>query len=168
MKPIGLVRLAPGEVGFYDELTRIHLTISKPQREILSGMNTTNIKRSVQSGRLLLVSGSLDPEADGAKAETVKVNVDTKKTEAPKETKKEAPKEVKQEAPKAEEPKAEAAKPEVKEEDKQPEVKEEKPAEKPAAEDKQEEKAEEKVEEKVEKKKPAPKKAPAKKAPAKK
>lgn len=60
---IAYVRLAPGQVGFYDELTRIHLTISNPQAAILAGMNTTNIKRSVRSGRLILVSGSLEPEA---------------------------------------------------------------------------------------------------------
>lgn len=59
---IAKVRLAPGQVGFYDELTRIHLTISNPEKFILSGMNVTNIKRGVHSGRLRLMSGSLEPE----------------------------------------------------------------------------------------------------------
>lgn len=73
MKVLGKIRLAPGEVGFYDELTRIHLTIANPERHVLAGMNTTNIKRAVRSGRLLLASGSLDLEAAAGK---VKASVD--------------------------------------------------------------------------------------------
>jgi predicted ribosome quality control (RQC) complex YloA/Tae2 family protein len=76
MKVLGLIRLAPGEVGFYDDLTRIHLTIANPERHVLAGMNTTNIKRAVRSGRLLLVSGSLDLETEAGK---VKASVDASK-----------------------------------------------------------------------------------------
>lgn len=54
-----IVRLAPGQVGFYDELTGIHLTIRKPQGEIKEGLNVSGIKTSVASGRLILVAGSL-------------------------------------------------------------------------------------------------------------
>jgi uncharacterized protein YgbK (DUF1537 family) len=61
---LGIVKLAPGQVGFYDELTRIHLVISKPEAAVYEHMNRTNLKRSVKSGRLLLVSGSLDPETN--------------------------------------------------------------------------------------------------------
>ena len=62
MEPIAIVRLAPGEVGFYDELTRIHLTIADPQKPVTKGMNVAGLRRSVKSKRLLLVSGSLEPE----------------------------------------------------------------------------------------------------------
>jgi hypothetical protein len=62
MAIMGIVRLAPGRVGYYDEITRIHLTISSPERPITEGMNTTNLKRAVRSRVLNLVSGSLDPE----------------------------------------------------------------------------------------------------------
>lgn len=54
-----IVRLAPGQVGFYDELTGIHLTIRRPQAAIQEGMNVSGIKTSVASGRLILISGSL-------------------------------------------------------------------------------------------------------------
>lgn len=60
---IGIVRLAPGEVGYFDDLTRIHLTIANPQHPIYAGMNTTNIKRSVRVGRLVLVSGTLSVDS---------------------------------------------------------------------------------------------------------
>lgn len=61
MQVIATVRLAPGQVGFYDDLTRIHLTIQNPEKHVLSGHNTSNIKIAVGSKRLLLVSGSLNP-----------------------------------------------------------------------------------------------------------
>lgn len=59
---IATVRLAQGRVGFFDELTRIHLTISRPEAYITSNMNTANIKRAVHQKTLRLVSGSLEPE----------------------------------------------------------------------------------------------------------
>ena len=58
-----VVRLAPGEVAFYDPFTQIHLTIGNPSVTIGKGKNLTNIRRSVKSRRLLLVAGSLDPVA---------------------------------------------------------------------------------------------------------
>lgn len=63
---IAVVRLSRGEVGYYDELSRIHLTISSPQRDILAGTNCTKLRKSVKSGRLKLLSGSLgeDPQLD--------------------------------------------------------------------------------------------------------
>lgn len=61
-KNMAVVRLARGEVAFFDPLTRAHLNIANPQAIIAAGMNTENIKTSVRSGRLILVSGSLEPE----------------------------------------------------------------------------------------------------------
>ena len=61
MNVMGIIRLAPGRVGFYDDLTRIHLTLSNPQKPIYEGMNTANIKKAVRSRGVQLVSGSLDP-----------------------------------------------------------------------------------------------------------
>lgn len=58
---IAEIRLAPGQVGFYDELTNIHLTLTKPYGNVYQGMNTSGLQRSVNSGRLLLVWGSLRP-----------------------------------------------------------------------------------------------------------
>ncbi|WP_025115892.1 hypothetical protein [Lysinibacillus fusiformis] len=59
---IGKVGLSKGRVGYFDELTRIHLTISKPEAFVLVGMNTANLKRAIRSGILRLVTGSLELE----------------------------------------------------------------------------------------------------------
>ncbi|MFA1740416.1 hypothetical protein [Lysinibacillus fusiformis] len=59
---IGKVGLSKGRVGYFDELTRIHLTISKPEASVLAGMNTANLKRAIRSGILRLVTGSLELE----------------------------------------------------------------------------------------------------------
>ena len=60
-KIIAKIGLTRGQVGFYDPLTNIHLTITKPFADIYQGMNTSRIRVSIKSGRLKLVSGCLDP-----------------------------------------------------------------------------------------------------------
>lgn len=55
---IARVRLAPSEVGYYDDLSRIHLTITSPEADVLSGMNCSHLKRGVANGTLRLVHGS--------------------------------------------------------------------------------------------------------------
>ena len=61
-KIIAKIGLAQGQVGFYDQLTNIHLTMTSPFANIYQGMNTSRIKASIASKRLNLISGSLDPE----------------------------------------------------------------------------------------------------------
>lgn len=63
-KVIAKVCLAKGQVGFYDPLTNIHLTMTKPIAEIYQGMNTTRIKASIASKRLQVIEGSLYPVAE--------------------------------------------------------------------------------------------------------
>lgn len=100
MEAIAKVKLSPGEVGFFDELTRIHLTIANPEAVVYKDMNTENIKVSVASGRLILTGGTLTPEDEvkkaPAKAPAKKVTV---KKEEPKEEVKEEPKEEEKKAP---------------------------------------------------------------------
>lgn len=58
---IAIIKLARGEVGFYDDLTRIHLTLSRPSADVYDNMNTAKLRRGV-SGRVIeLVAGSLMP-----------------------------------------------------------------------------------------------------------
>jgi len=57
---IAEIKLAPGEVGYYDEYSRIYLTLSKPTAYVYAGTNCTQIKRSIKYGRLRLISGSFD------------------------------------------------------------------------------------------------------------
>ena len=59
MEQIAVIRLAPGQVGYYDELSRIHLTIGNPERAVYAGTNCSQLRKSVKSGRLRLISGSL-------------------------------------------------------------------------------------------------------------
>lgn len=59
MKEIAIVKLAPGKVAFYDEYTKIHLTLSNPTAKIYEGMNLKRIKNSVKFGVLQVVVGSL-------------------------------------------------------------------------------------------------------------
>lgn len=59
---IAVVRLMPGQGGFFDELSRIHLTVGNPQASVFAGMNCAQLRRSVKSGRLSLLSGSLGEE----------------------------------------------------------------------------------------------------------
>lgn len=56
---IATVRLAPGVVGYYDELSRIHLTLSHPSTHIYDYMDTTKLQHSVACGTLKLVDGFL-------------------------------------------------------------------------------------------------------------
>ena len=59
---IAVIRLSVGEVGYYDDLSCIYLTASAPQRDVYAGTNCTQLRRSVKSGRLKLLSGSLGEE----------------------------------------------------------------------------------------------------------
>lgn len=56
---IGVIRLAPGQVGYYDELTGIHLTLRRPQAEVYNYMNTVALIRAVRAKIIVLVSGTL-------------------------------------------------------------------------------------------------------------
>lgn len=86
---IAQVKLASGEVGYYDDYSRLYLTISNPIGVIYSGMNLTQIKHSVKSGRLKLISGSLYGEA--TKPVKVEAPVKTEPVKPVEEPKKEEP-----------------------------------------------------------------------------
>lgn len=59
---MAVIQLMPGQVGYYDDLSRIHLTMGSPRATIYKGTNVSQIRRSVQSGRLRIISGSLGAE----------------------------------------------------------------------------------------------------------
>lgn len=116
--PIATIKLAPGEAGYYDEYSRIYLSSTRPDAVIYSGTNCTQIKRSIKSGRLRLVSGGFDkpvtepvveqqPHVTTEEAKETPVQEEKAKTEeevAPTiVTEEQAPKEVKEEVPVQEE-----------------------------------------------------------------
>ena len=59
MAIIAKIKLANGQVGYYDDYSKIYLTPSRPEAFITSGTNLYQIKKSIKSGRLKLVEGSL-------------------------------------------------------------------------------------------------------------
>lgn len=85
--PIAKIRINAGNPGWYDPLTNIHLTITRPEAFVYEGSNTTNIRRSVSHGLVYILEGSLEEE----------------KATREVETKKEAVKEVREVAPQVEE-----------------------------------------------------------------
>lgn len=58
-QPIAKIRLALGNVGFYDSLTGVRLTKAEPEGIIYSGKNTSNIKKAIREGKVVLKEGSL-------------------------------------------------------------------------------------------------------------
>jgi hypothetical protein len=92
MDHIAVIRLAPGEVGFFDPHTKIHLTMAKQTAPVYPGPNLDGIRRSVKSKRLMLISGTLDTSkpiiqeaVPAVKAEEVAVPVAIEVAAAPEE-----------------------------------------------------------------------------------
>lgn len=111
---IATIRLAMGRVAYYDELTRIHLTIDNPIQEIYEGMNLINIRKGVKNKSLTLLSGSLDVKnednknnfipVDNIKSAINKEEKKVKEVKENKDTEEEKPKEVIVEEDKNQEP----------------------------------------------------------------
>ena len=59
-RPIARIRINAGNPGWYDPLTNIHLTISRPEAIVFEGSNTTNIKKGVAHKLVCVVDGDLD------------------------------------------------------------------------------------------------------------
>ncbi len=115
-KQIATVKLAPGQGNFFDELTRIHLTMGNPNGAVYAGMNVSNIRKAIRSGRLVIVNGSLGPAEEPFKLvakngkyvleRSLKKKAEVKKAEPKKEEPKPAPVEeapIEEEAPVVEE-----------------------------------------------------------------
>lgn len=59
-RPIARIRINAGNPGWYDSLTNIHLTISRPEAIVFEGSNTTNIKKGVAHKLISVVDGDLE------------------------------------------------------------------------------------------------------------
>ena len=59
MSQIAVVCLAPGQAGYYDELSGVYLTAGKRTAAIPSGTNCAQLRRSVRMGTIILQSGTL-------------------------------------------------------------------------------------------------------------
>ena len=78
-KVIAVVRLAAGRVAFYDDLSRIHLTINNPIANVTDSMNLIKIKKAVKNKSLSLVSGTLEDTKDTEDDKYVAVQSSTPK-----------------------------------------------------------------------------------------
>lgn len=56
---IAKVKLTPGQGGFFDPVSRVHLTHGSPVADIYAGTNTEGLKKALRNRTISLVSGSL-------------------------------------------------------------------------------------------------------------
>lgn len=60
--PIAKIRISAGNPGWYDPLTNIHLTITRPEALVYEGQNVSNIKLAVTHKTIYVVDGELEPK----------------------------------------------------------------------------------------------------------
>ena len=63
-KAIASIRLAPGRCGYFDEKTRIHLTLAQPVGTVFDYMDFSDVKQAVKDGVLILTCGSFKVEEE--------------------------------------------------------------------------------------------------------
>lgn len=56
---IAKIKLSPGQGGFYDPVSRIHLTYGAPVAEVYAGTNTEGLKKALRNRTISLLTGSL-------------------------------------------------------------------------------------------------------------
>lgn len=56
---IAEIALAPGQVGYYDDLSNTRLTAINPNKVILAGTNVSNLLIAVKEKKIILLWGSL-------------------------------------------------------------------------------------------------------------
>lgn len=71
--PIAKIRISAGNPGWYDPLTNIHLTITRPEALVYEGQNVSNIKNAINYKLVHVVEGDLDLTVREAKAVTEEV-----------------------------------------------------------------------------------------------
>ncbi|MGL4877989.1 hypothetical protein [Paraclostridium dentum] len=62
-RPMAMIRINAGNPGWYDPLTNIHLTITRPTATVYEGANTTNIKNAIRHGLVFVIEGDLDMDS---------------------------------------------------------------------------------------------------------
>ena len=102
--PIAKIRISAGNPGWYDPLTNIHLTITRPDAFVYEGQNVTNIKTAVSFKLVHVIEGELEPikespiiTTDKVEEEVGEVITEVEKTEDKEESQIPAEEEVKEE-----------------------------------------------------------------------
>lgn len=70
--PIAKIKISAGNPGWYDPLTNIHLTITRPDAIVYEGSNLSNIKLGVTHKLIYVVEGELEPKQVSVPVEEVK------------------------------------------------------------------------------------------------
>lgn len=70
--PIARIKISAGNPGWYDPLTNIHLTITRPDAIVYEGSNLSNIKVGVSHKLIYVVEGELEPKQVSIPVEEVK------------------------------------------------------------------------------------------------
>lgn len=73
MMQIAVVALAPGQCGFYDDLSGIHLSLTNKEAKVNQGVNTAGLINAVMAGKITVVSGSLGSETFSYKEATMAI-----------------------------------------------------------------------------------------------
>ena len=102
--PIAKIRISAGNPGWYDPLTNIHLTITRPDAFVYEGQNVTNIKTAVSFKLVHVIEGELEPikespiiTTDKVEDEVGEVITEVEETEDKEESQVPAEEEVKEE-----------------------------------------------------------------------
>lgn len=102
--PIAKIRISAGNPGWYDPLTNIHLTITRPDAFVYEGQNVTNIKTAVSFKLVHVIEGELEPikespiiTTDKVEKEVGEVITEVEETEDKEESQVPAEEEVKEE-----------------------------------------------------------------------
>ena len=102
--PIAKIRISAGNPGWYDPLTNIHLTITRPDAFVYEGQNVTNIKTAVSFKLVHVIEGELEPikespiiTTDKVEEEVGEVITEVEETEDKEESQIPAEEEVKEE-----------------------------------------------------------------------
>ena len=102
--PIAKIRISAGNPGWYDPLTNIHLTITRPDAFVYEGQNVTNIKTAVSFKLVHVIEGELEPikespiiTTDKVEEEVGEVITEVEETEDKDESQVPAEEEVKEE-----------------------------------------------------------------------
>ena len=84
--PIAKIKISAGNPGWYDPLTNIHLTITRPSAFVYEGQNVSNVKKAVAHKLVYVIEGDLDvvakeqPVAESVR-EVIKKSTKTEKAE---------------------------------------------------------------------------------------
>ena len=62
-----ILGLAPGNISYYDPISKMHFHLSNSVQEVREGVSYTNLKKAVENKTLRLIEGSFEPDKETPK-----------------------------------------------------------------------------------------------------